>query len=157
MTHQQSTETNRFCRTVSYSRYSAKMLVAPLISVALMSIAAAAHSAELRLTVDGIRSEQGKVMVALHAPKSGVSFPNGAGAVAAQWRAARNGALEFVFTELPAGRFAIAVFHDENGALDTNMLGIPKEGYAFSENARGFAGPPSFDAAAVEINDADTK
>ena len=159
MTHQQSTETNRFCRTVSYARHSAKMLVAPLVTVALMSIAAAAHSAELRLTVDGIRSEQGKVMVALHAPKSGVSFPDGAGAVAAQWRAARSGALEFVFTGLPAGRFAIAVFHDENGndALDTNLLGIPKEGYAFSENARGFAGPPSFDAAAVEINDADTK
>ena len=75
-----------------------------------------------------------------------MSFPDGAGAVAAQWRSARNGVLEFVFTGLPAGKFAVAVFHDENGndTLDTNLLGIPKEGYAFSENARGFAGPPSF-------------
>ena len=130
-------------------------LIGTLAGAGLMTVAGVAHSAELRVTVDGIRSEQGKVMVALHAPKTGVSFPDGAGAVAAQWRTARNGALEFVFTGLPAGRFAIAVFHDENGndTLDTNLLGIPKEGYAFSENARGFAGPPSFDAAAVEIND----
>ena len=123
--------------------------------IAFLATAAAAHSAELRVTVDGIRSEQGKVMIALHAPRTGVSFPDGAGAVAAQWRSARNGVLEFVFTGLPAGKFAVAVFHDENGndTLDTNLLGIPKEGYAFSENARGFAGPPSFDAAAVEIGD----
>ena len=51
-------------------------------------------------------------MIALHAPRTGVSFPDGAGAVAAQWRSARNGVLEFVFTGLPAGKFAVAVFHE---------------------------------------------
>ena len=92
-------------------------------------------------------------MVALHAAKEGVEFPDQKGAVAAQWRNARSGAQEFVFTGLPPGRYAIAIYHDENGngVMDKNFIGIPSEGFGFSRNARGFAGPPSFNAAAVEI------
>ncbi|MEP6360832.1 MAG: DUF2141 domain-containing protein, partial [Balneola sp.] len=38
---------------------------------------------------------------------------------------------------LPFGEYAIAVYHDknENGKIDTNLLGIPKEDYGFSNNA----------------------
>lgn len=120
---------------------------------AVAALAAAAQASELHVAVEGIRSDRGRIMVALHAPVPGAEFPDGAGTVAAQWRKARAGTLDFVFGSLPAGRFAVAVFHDENGneELDTNLLGIPREGYAFSRNARGFAGPPSFDAAAVEV------
>lgn len=48
--------------------------------------------------------------------------------------------------ELPFGEYAIAVFHDKNtnGKLDTNILGIPKERYGFSNNARGRFGPASW-------------
>jgi uncharacterized protein (DUF2141 family) len=37
------------------------------------------------------------------------------------------------------GKYAIAVIHDENcnGKLDTNMFGIPKEGYGFFQWCRG--------------------
>ena len=128
-------------------------------SVFSMIAAATANSAELTVKIGGVRSDQGKVMVALHAPEAEVKFPDGAGTVAAQWRIAKSGTMQFVFADLPSGRFAVAVFHDENGndTLDTNLLGIPKEGYAFSENARGFAGPPSFDAAAVDIASGETK
>lgn len=43
----------------------------------------------------------------------------------------------------------MAVVHDENmnGKLDTNWLGIPKEGYGFSNAAKGVVGAPSFSAA----------
>ena len=137
-----------------------RFLVSAIAGAAVaMTAATAAYSAELTVTVDGVRSDDGKVMVALHIPKTEVTFPDGAGTVAAQWRVARSGSMQFVFSGLPSGRFAVAVFHDENSndALDTNLLGIPKEGYAFSENARGFAGPPSFDAAAVEIVSGEAK
>ena len=48
--------------------------------------------------------------------------------------------------ELPFGNYAIAVYHDKNtnGKLDTNVLGIPKERYGFSNNARGRFGPASW-------------
>lgn len=47
---------------------------------------------------------------------------------------------------LPFGEYAIAVYHDknENGKIDTNLLGIPKEDYGFSNNARGRFGPASW-------------
>ncbi|MDR0612870.1 MAG: DUF2141 domain-containing protein, partial [Dysgonamonadaceae bacterium] len=53
--------------------------------------------------------------------------------------------LEFS-VELPEGEYAISVYHDENdnNKLDTGVFGIPTEGYGFSNNVKGFMGPPSF-------------
>lgn len=50
------------------------------------------------------------------------------------------------FEDIPPGTYALAVIHDENmnGVLDTNALGIPREGYGFSNDARAWFGPPSF-------------
>jgi uncharacterized protein (DUF2141 family) len=52
------------------------------------------------------------------------------------------------FEDIPPGTYAMAVIHDENmnGKLDTNRLGIPREGYGFSNDAKGWLGPPSFSA-----------
>jgi uncharacterized protein (DUF2141 family) len=54
------------------------------------------------------------------------------------------------FPGITAGTYAISVFHDENsnGKLDTNFLGIPREGVGASNNAKGHMGPPKFAAAA---------
>jgi uncharacterized protein (DUF2141 family) len=59
--------------------------------------------------------------------------------------------------DLPPGRYAIIVFHDENddGRLNKSMLGIPNEGYGFSNNATGFLSAPSFESAAVEVGSED--
>ena len=53
------------------------------------------------------------------------------------------------FMDIPPGTYAMVVIHDENmnGKLDTNALGIPKEGYGFSKDAKKFLGTPSFSAA----------
>jgi uncharacterized protein (DUF2141 family) len=50
------------------------------------------------------------------------------------------------FEDVPSGTYALVVLHDENmnGKLDTNWLGIPKEGYGFSQNAKASFGAPSF-------------
>ncbi len=47
---------------------------------------------------------------------------------------------------LPAGNYAVKYYHDknDNGELDTGAFGIPNEGYGFSNDARGFMGPPDF-------------
>jgi len=57
------------------------------------------------------------------------------------------------FTDLPAGDYAISAFHDanDNGQLDKNFMGIPKEGFGFGNNAMGAFGPPSFDKAKVDL------
>jgi len=53
------------------------------------------------------------------------------------------------FEEIPPGKYAIGVIHDENmnGLLDTGMFGVPTEGYGFSNDAQGTLGAPTFDAA----------
>lgn len=58
-----------------------------------------------------------------------------------------------ILENIPDGKYAITVFHDENGngRLDTGMFGIPKEGYGFSNNARGMFGPPSFLDSSFEV------
>ena len=47
----------------------------------------------------------------------------------------------------------MVAFHDENGngELDRNVLGIPTEGHAFSNDATGRMGPPAFADAAVTV------
>ena len=58
------------------------------------------------------------------------------------------------FEDIPPGTYALAVIHDENmnGKLDLNMLGIPKEGYGFSNDATAALGAPSFSAASFPYN-----
>jgi uncharacterized protein (DUF2141 family) len=48
----------------------------------------------------------------------------------------------------------MAVIHDENmnGKLDANWLGIPLEGYGFSNDAKAAMGAPSFSAASFQYN-----
>ena len=59
------------------------------------------------------------------------------------------------FEDIPPGRYALAVIHDENmnGKLDANWLGVPKEGYGFSNDAKGLMGAPSFDAASFRYRE----
>ena len=66
---------------------------------------------------------------------------------------ALEGSLEFVFENIPNGKYAIMAYHDENnnGKLDTNFLGIPKEGYGFSNNAKGKFSAPSFEKASFDV------
>lgn len=61
------------------------------------------------------------------------------------------------FTDISPGSYAIGVIHDENmnGELDTNWLGVPKEGYGFSNDAKGFVSAPSFDSASFEYGGED--
>lgn len=53
------------------------------------------------------------------------------------------------FLDIPPGTYALAVIHDENmdGKLGTNWLGIPREGYGFSSDAKASMSAPSFEAA----------
>lgn len=63
-----------------------------------------------------------------------------------------------VFADVPDGSYAVFVIHDRNnnGKLDTNFLGIPKEGYGASNNKLPFAAAPKFDANRFAISGGNT-
>ncbi|MGJ8593905.1 MAG: DUF2141 domain-containing protein [Aquaticitalea sp.] len=57
------------------------------------------------------------------------------------------------FKNVPAGIYAVSLVHDENdnGRMDTNFMGIPKEDYGCSNDAKGFMGPPKWEDAKFEV------
>jgi uncharacterized protein (DUF2141 family) len=59
-----------------------------------------------------------------------------------------------VFKDLPFGIYAVSVLHDENlnNKMDTNIIGIPKEGFGSSNNPKDRFGPPTFDDAKFDFN-----
>jgi uncharacterized protein (DUF2141 family) len=54
---------------------------------------------------------------------------------------------------LPDGKYSIRYFHDENRncELDTRYFVIPKEGFGFSNNAKGKFGPPDYEDTVFKI------
>ncbi|MFY7900083.1 MAG: DUF2141 domain-containing protein [Chitinophagaceae bacterium] len=60
-----------------------------------------------------------------------------------------------VFKNIPKGKYAIAVFVDENDnyKLDKNVFGIPKEKYGFSNNVLPSLRPATFDESVFELYD----
>ncbi|HIP34385.1 MAG TPA: DUF2141 domain-containing protein [Bacteroidia bacterium] len=62
--------------------------------------------------------------------------------------------------DIEVGKYAIAVFQDENsdGKMNTNFMGKPKELSGFSNDAKGDFGPPEFNDASFDVfNDKSTK
>ncbi|MGC1633671.1 MAG: DUF2141 domain-containing protein [Gelidibacter sp.] len=51
-----------------------------------------------------------------------------------------------IIKDLPKGEYAVSLYHDENsdGECNRNMLGIPKEGYGFSNNIKPKFSAPSY-------------
>ena len=120
-----------------------------------LAIAAPATAATLNVTVDEIAVQQGQLKLALYdseAAWKGEAKPR-AGNVA---QPDGDATLEFSFADLPPGRYAVRVMHDENGngKLDSNFLGIPKEGYGASNNPKVMRAP-HFDEAAFDLGEDD--
>ncbi len=116
------------------------------------------EAAELEVVVKDLRPG-GDLRVAVHQRVAGTSFPDPSSTVAARIHKAEPGPIVIVFENLAPGEYAVATFHDadRDGELATNFLGMPTEGYGFSNGAVGVFGPPSFDAAAVRIGADDTR
>ena len=127
----------------------ARRIATRLVLALALSSAAAAHAGDLVITVDGLRTGQGQVLVALYDSAEGFlkrSVKDGAAPAA-------GGSATVVIKDLPAGSYGFALFHDANGngRMDRNMMGIPVEAYAFSNNALGNMGPPSFEQARFTV------
>lgn len=132
------------------------MMVAVVSSLMLVLSCGATHlspaaAADLVVRIEKLRSADGFVRLALYDGDERFLQSGGARA-GADPKAAADG-VEVVFPQLPPGRYAVATYHDENGngAFDTGLLGLPLEGFGFSNDAPVLLGPPSFADAAVSV------
>ena len=111
----------------------------------LAVIAHAADAETIQLRIEGVRSADGKIEVDVYSPPRKH--------VLERIVAARHGTVE-VELEVPAGAYAIMLFHDANAnsTLERGgLLRMPTEGYAFSNNAPVRFGPPSFEAMRIDV------
>jgi uncharacterized protein (DUF2141 family) len=129
-----------------------------IVALALLPFARASAETEptsqarLEIQIAGLESDEGVLVVVLL--DSAAQYDSEDQFFRAQDDVViENGAAIVTFDDLPYGRFAVKVFHDENsnGKLDTNLVGFPKESFGFSNDAMGRFGPPSFDQAAFDL------
>ena len=116
-----------------------------------VALASTAQAGDLRVVAEDVRSGKGVVIFAIH--REGEPFPDQNSPYAGGFRQADKGLVSMTFGNLPSGRYALVVVHDENldRELDTNFVGVPTEGFGFSNNAMGTLRPPSFNKASFEI------
>jgi uncharacterized protein (DUF2141 family) len=107
-----------------------------------------AGTGSIQVEITGIKNRTGQLGINLFITKEG--FP-------ADWQKAYKNVLipiegqkvSYTFTGIPYGKYAVSVMHDENKnkKLDTNFMGIPKEGVGVSNNKISSFGPPKFEDA----------
>ncbi|MFN7857940.1 MAG: DUF2141 domain-containing protein [Acidovorax sp.] len=113
-------------------------------------LAAADDAAQVRLEVSTLRNTQGTLNCRLFSEGGG--FPDGDGMRTTRVRLDGPKGV-CLFTQLPAGTYAVAVVHDENsnGRLDKNLLGLPTEGYGVSNNRTHALTAPIWDEARFTV------
>ena len=126
-----------------------------LLLILFVSISLNLYAANNKIEVQasGFKNDRGQVMLALH--DNADSFPaKPKQAIQTLSSKISNRQAKFIIEDVEPGIYAIAVFHDENGnnILDSNFIGIPKEGVGVSNNAKGSFGPPKFDDAKFQFD-----
>lgn len=99
----------------------------------------------LRVNIHGLRSDKGKVLAVLFtSPENFPDRPTGTPITA--MGVPHNGEVILEFPGTAPRAYAVAVIHDEddNGQMNKGFLGIPTEGFGFSNDAPTFMGPPSY-------------
>lgn len=128
-------------------------------AVALLSLLVAstsllaAEKATVAIEVSGLAEAEGNLYVAVYDnPDDWLGDEKVSGKKVAIAEARVEG-LVLTSIELPPGDYAFSIFYDanDNGELDTNFIGIPKEPVALSNNARPKFGPPKYKDAVFSV------
>lgn len=123
--------------------------IAALIALITASTTLQAEGSSLTLRVDGIRPGQGNLRIQLFDSEANWLKH----AILSLEGDTSEATYECVIPDLPAGTYGIFVHQDMDGdgELDKNMMGMPTEPYAFSNDARGMFGPAKWNKASITI------
>ena len=124
-------------------------LLRALPCIAALATAQIASAAVVEVHVSGVAAGKGKINVAVCDKERFLKKCAYTGSTPA-----RDGDNVVRIADVPAGRWAVLAYQDENSndELDRNFVGIPKENYGFSSDARSKFGPPGFEDAAIEVS-----
>jgi len=125
-----------------------------ILLVGLFGSFSPAVNQNLKVTITKLHNNNGVVLVSLF--KDGKGYPDEpTEAYGKEKGYIVDKSATVIFKGVPPGSYAVAILHDENNnqQMDKNILGIPKEGYGFSNNASAPFGPPSYKKASFTHTD----
>ena len=108
------------------------------------------YAQELTVTIKNVKNSDGMILMSL--------YDTDAGFMKKELKSLQvtilNGEAVAIFKDVAPGTYAISVMHDANNnkELDSNVFGIPKEGFGFSNDAMGMFGPPDFKKAPFQYD-----
>jgi uncharacterized protein (DUF2141 family) len=105
-----------------------------LAGIALSLLPFFAYAANLTVVIDGLRNTNGTIRLELNSSEA--EWNDKAPAIAKGSVQASIGSVSYTFSNVSPGTYGIGVYQDEDNSnkLHTNLFGIPKEGYGFSNN-----------------------
>jgi len=131
-------------------------LLPVLAALPLIVTATASRAAELEVVITNIQSATGFVRLGLYNDPE--RFPKRKGTIDGGDVKVTGDTATYVFRNLKPGDYAVAIYHDANANKRFDKtLGIPTEGFGFSNNARPRLSAPSFKRAAVTVKAPRTK
>jgi len=127
-----------------------KRLFATLLCSSLLA-GQIASAADLIIVIEGVKNSSGHILAAIYGDESTFLDTTNAKTLLRENAAST---VRLVAHDLPAGSYAVSAIHDENdnGKLDRNFMNIPTEGFGFSNDALGNAGPPKFEQARFDFD-----
>jgi uncharacterized protein (DUF2141 family) len=122
------------------------------LPLALLALGAApGAAAELVVAVDGVRSEAGNIRAAVFdRAEAWLEADQARQRVVVAAPAPRT---RLRFENLAPGRYAVALYHDENANAkhDRNFVGLPLEGFGFTRDPTVVLAAPSFAECIIEV------
>ena len=119
------------------------------LTILMFLLTGAVYAADLTIKVTDVNSSKGHIMIAVD--DALVDFVAFSGDVAAVKYRAIFGESSVTFSDVPEGRYAVSVIHDENENSELDMKGqLPAEGYGYS----GVSNPyrqPKFSNATMDV------
>lgn len=106
----------------------------------------------LNVVVEGVRNSTGLVAVTLYADDSSKFLIKKGSLYVGRVDAKTGTTRACIFVPKP-GVYALALYHDENASrgFDRTGLGLPAEGYGFSNNPATLAGLPTFSSVRLNV------
>ena len=120
-----------------------------------MLAASAPAPVVLDVEIEGMRNQRGQIHACLTRKPS--HFPDCRHDPEALRQSVAAATKHVQFKGIPPGTYALTILHDENsnGRMD-KLVGVPKEGFGFSQNPVVRFAPPSFERVSIALTRAHT-
>lgn len=123
-------------------KLSVLILFVSMYSMIAQEVEKLSETTSVTIEISGVKSDAGQLFIGMYTDEANwlQEAPHGTTSLIT------NGKASVTLTDIPAGEYAISIYHDENdnGELDSNWLGIPNEPFACSNGAKGRFGPPKW-------------